>query len=247
MLMARSNFPPGLVGVISREEGRYSRFAKCVSRLIAPEYSADAWVEGGGFAENRNAIVSQFYQFNEERKQLNVPQLEWLCFLDDDNTFEPDILMKLLARRVDMVQPMIITKKAPFKPYIYRFSEDGKYITPPWNEIPKSGIHEWGACATGGLLIQKRVLDAVKAPWFEEGKTDPAVPGEDLWFAQKAVLAGFRCHVDIDNKMGHTAPVDYWPSVNPSTGEWEILMDIGRDQKITFPTHVGSGIKLQSL
>lgn len=229
MNQVRSSFAPGLVGVISGDLGRYSEFAINLLKLLVPEGSEWAWVKGNGFALNRNLIVQEKLK----------PHHEWLWFIDDDNTFRPDILMRLLTRKVDLIQPLVVTKKPPFQPYVYRFdSESGRYHTPLWDEIPVSGVSEWDAVATGGLLIQRSVLDAVGYPWFEEGKTSPDGLGEDLFFSTKAKQKGFRCFVDSDNRMGHMTPLEYWP--NSETGAWQVGVKLDTATEILFPPHVGA-------
>ena len=203
MQQVKSDHPPGHVGVISGDLSRYPQFMMSMMRLLVPVGCTWNWVRGNGFAQNRNLIV-----------QGMSKEAEWLWFIDDDHVFDRELVFRLLERRVDVVQPLVSTRKPPYFPYVYRWSDaEDAHVTVDWPELPADGLFECDAVGTGGCLIRRPVLDAIGYPWFEEGRTGPDQLGEDLWFMRKAKDHGFRVFVDTDNCMGHTTTVDVWPVV----------------------------------
>lgn len=199
MQCVKSPHRGGVVGIISGDLARYTSFMASMFRLMVPNGSAWALHTGNGFASLRNLIVREL-----------EPDVDWLFFMDDDHTFHPDILLRLLDRNVDIIQPLVSTRKPPYRPYGYMHNgQDYESLT--WSDFPLHGIREVDAVGTGGMLVRRRVLDEVGDPWFEEGRTGAEHLGEDLYFCTKARAAGFKVYVDCDVRMGHMATVQVWP------------------------------------
>jgi hypothetical protein len=74
------------------------------------------------------------------------------------------------------------------------------------------------------MLISRRVFEALEDPWFEMGKINPEYGSPDLWFAKKAVLAGFDIWLDMDHPIGHMSHMSVWPYQDPETNEWKAEM-----------------------
>jgi glycosyl transferase family 2 len=184
---------PGVVGVITGELSRYPDFTKCLERLMVPIGTTWEWVEGSGFAKNRNEIVRRF---------LAKQDAAWLWFIDDDNTFAPDTLMRLLDRNVDIVQPLICNRKPPYNVHAYSQMESD-YVPIPFNQIPNGVLMSCHAVSSGGVLIRRRVFEDIPDPWYEEGKTKADEPGEDLTFCKKALEQHFEIWLDTAVEMGH--------------------------------------------
>jgi hypothetical protein len=219
-------YPPVKVGIITGDLGRYVEFNNAMYALLLPVGSNYQNIRGNGFAYNRNLLVREM-----------DPEIEYLWFIDDDHTFDPGIVMNLITRGVDIVQPMCVTRKPPYNPYGYRFA-DGDYHTIPWAKFPKSGLFEVDAVGTGGMLVHRRVFDAMPDPWFEEGKLGPEHLGEDLWFCKKAKELGFKIYVDCDNPMGHLSTHAVWPMQTPQA-DWCVGMNFLHGVWAPFATDFG--------
>lgn len=145
-------------------------------------------------AFNRNTIVKTF---------LAQSQWRWLLFCDSDMVPPPDIARRLLAHGED--------RDIIAAPYYGRHAPH----YPMWTEItanaapgPHSiGLREVALAGFGCVLLQRRVLEAMPAPWFEH-----PIPGseEDLVFCRKAKALGFRLYLDPAADVGHVAviPID---------------------------------------
>ena len=226
MQPVRSAHPAGTIGVISGDLARYPAFYTSLMNLQVPNGSSWQWVRGNGIAANRNIIVREM-------------QGAWLLFLDDDQTFEPDILMQLLHRNVPIVQPLVSTRKPPFRPYAYY--EDGStggFQSYTWDDLPPGGLFACDAVGTGGTLIRREVLDAIVDPWFEEGQVHKEALGEDLSFMRKARAKGFGAAVDLDNRMGHMTTCEVWPA-QADHRVWCVDLDLYHGVRIRVSTDVG--------
>lgn len=225
-----------MVGVISGDLGRYVAFFVSMMRLKVPNNSGWNWMLGNGFASLRNILVREMYQ--------NLGDAEWLWFIDDDHPFEPDVLLRLLDRQVDIIQPLVSTRKPPYRPYGYKHNGTD-YVSLEWEDLPTSGILEVDAVGTGGMLIRRKVLDALADPWFEEGQTGPEHLGEDLYFCTKARAAGFKVYVDCDVRMGHMSTVQVWPDQAAHKSEpgqsWKVRLELDHCG-LLVPTNFGHGV-----
>lgn len=217
----------GTIGIISGDLSRFPSFYVSLMNIQVPAGSCWSWIRGNGIAQNRNMVVRDM-------------QGEWIWFLDDDQTFEPDTLLRLLNREVDIIQPLIATRKPPFYPYGYNRGEKG-YGGGDWPSVPPTGIREWDAVGTGGTLIRRRVFDKIADPWFEEGAEDKETLGEDLYFMTKARRLGFKCFVDSDVRMGHITTAEVWPA-QTNEGKWCIDLDLSGGVRIRTDISLGRRI-----
>lgn len=229
MQAIRSNHPPGHVGIVSGDLSRYPTFMWSMFRLLLPIGSTWSGVSGNGFACQRNEVVQQMFDTN--------PDARWLWFIDDDHPFEGDVLLKLLDRSVDVLQPLISTRKPPYRPYAYFKQPDGGYRTPRWSEIPTQGLFQVDACGAGGCLIRRNVLEAVGKPWYEEGRTQLDALGEDLFFSDKARDKGFKIWIDCDNRLGHLTNCAVWPAQHD--GQHVIELDMHHGVRVRVKPNIG--------
>jgi hypothetical protein len=123
---------------------------------------------------------------------------DWLFWLDADQTFPPDTLLRLLAHGLPFVgcnYPKRDVSEAPTA-HIYRSGR-------PVPLLPKAGgVEPVDLMGFGVLLIGAEVFQAVPRPWFRAGKL-----GEDGHFCEAAKGAGFQPYVDhaLSMQVGHIA------------------------------------------
>ena len=237
MIACNSKHPPGIIGIISGDLARYPEFAQHLERLLVPMGTTWKWVEGGSVESNRNLVLNEM-----------PDAAQWVWFIDDDHEYERELLFKLLDRQVDIIQALCSTRKPPFRPYAYRrdpAAEPYGYISADWDEIPLTGISEWDAAGTGGMLIRRNVLDAVGYPWFEVGRTAKDAPGEDLYFCTKAKALGFRVFVDSDNWTGHMGKMTVWPGRH--NDQWLVDLDLRHGVKVGVPREAWATTKYEEI
>ncbi len=171
----------------------------------------------GNVAIARNHICKVF---------LEQTTADWLWFIDTDQTFDPDILERMVASADPVERPILSAlimaerdKQYPISPACIGFDD----ATPPnpctYDGIP--AVQHWpvGATGSGCVLIHRSVLAALWAqykdhpfPFFEyarwertmpDGSIVPGVLGEDYTFALRAAHLGFSCWVDTTIEAGH--------------------------------------------
>ena len=146
----------------------------------------------------RNLVVQHF---------LEKKQYEYLFFLDCDEWPKSfDILDELVGLDKDVVAgvaKMILDGRRYWS--AARFvNEEGLVHWCGVREMPKMPFK---AVAVGGgsMLIKRRVLEALKWPWFETiFKEDGTRIGEDIYFSNKVIEAGFEIWVDPSQQYGHS-------------------------------------------
>jgi hypothetical protein len=162
------------------------------------------WRVGVGIALNFNNMV---------RRMLSDEMFQWLWILGDDHVWQPDLLIRLLKRDVDVVVPLCLRRLPKYSPVLFA-GRDGGFVPLGWEAINgKTGLIklEGNLLGNAGMLIKRHVLETLKSPWFENGKMNPEMGGCDLWFCQKVHDAGFGLYLDTDNTIGHLSHVAIWP------------------------------------
>jgi len=197
--------PGGIIGIAAAFTGRYREFDFCVSQLVAPPNSSQIWKTGVNIALNFNNMV---------RELLKTEQLEWVWILGDDHTFAPDCLARLIERDVDIIAPLCCRRSFPFEPVVHE-SEANGYQRQGWEVFgeQREGLFDATHLTFGnaGMLIRRKVFEAIPEPWFVTGRTHPEVGGYDLWFCEVAREYGFKMYIDLDVHIGHVTHVAIWP------------------------------------
>ena len=218
----------GLVAILAHETGRYSEFWECVVGLDLPDRTIVKALYGADIAFGRNQLIEQ------ARKH----DMDWVWFLDDDQTWsDTQILHKLLARDVDIVQPAVLRRQLPFVPVVSRLI-DGKYVPLTMEELGTTGLAAVDACGMGGTLVRRKVWETIPAPWFTVGALQPDKIGEDIALTRKATQAGLGVYVDLDNPMDHLLVARVRPQL--VDGQWATsLLAGGLDIKAPATTKRG--------
>jgi hypothetical protein len=188
----------GTIGVVAQDLARYSDFCLSMTILEKPADARIIWTKSTDVVGNCNQMC---------RNMVG----EWLWIMGDDHVFNPDILLRLLARDVDIVVPFVMTRTPPYAPVVMSepngLDEHG-HLEYQIAWLPESGLHEVYAAGSAGMLIRRPVLEAIADPWFS---TDGKGLNEDFAFCRKAREAGFKIHCDVDVQMGHIATHTVWP------------------------------------
>jgi hypothetical protein len=146
---------------------------------------------------------------------------EWILFIDDDMTFQPDAVSTLVKTAndfdLDIVGGLCFQRGAPFQPTLYKQGPGGQGYT--FMEVwPEDTAVEVDATGMAFTLITRRALEKMVGEWptYEERQRMPAPPifkwgqdglGEDFGFCREAREAGLHIFVDTSVKVGHIATV----------------------------------------
>lgn len=198
MHLTTSTHPAGTILLASAAQPRYYEYTTSTEGMIAPKGSRYLIERGCSVVDNFNTGV---------RKATG----DWVWFLGDDHSFQPDTLMKLLDRNVDVVVPISPIKVAPFTPCVIHGPSDGRIWHPDmplyeWSELSGEGLMalpQGDFIGQAGMLVRKHVLDAIGDPWFKCGQLDPGRLQEDMFFCREIQQKGFTVWVDRDIIFNH--------------------------------------------
>lgn len=190
----------GVIGVISGELARYSAFAASLATVTAPPDTRIVWAASCSITSNLNSVTRQALEDGAE----------WLWILGDDHIIPQDLLLRLLARNVDIVAPLCVMRQPPYPATVFERGPEGYTFRTLTGG--RQGLVSVDACGNAGLLIRRPVLTAMPEPWWEGGKIDSSKLAEDVYFCQKARDLGYTVYVDTDQGLGHITPVSLWPA-----------------------------------
>jgi len=146
---------------------------------------------------NRNSIVQRFLASDRD----------YLLQLDSD-VVPPANPLLLADLELDIVSApcWIYQKRALLN--VYRFIEDGAYLQ-PLDRKDYSGVVAIDATGSGILMVSRRVLEAMKAP-FERKYDENGIEtlGQDLYFCEKARAAGFKLYAHFEYVSKHYKEID---------------------------------------
>jgi hypothetical protein len=164
---------------------------------------------GSVVLHNRNLIVSDILS--------HKVKFSHLLFIDDDMTFPPDLLHRLLAHNKDIVVTNAHRKYPPYIPVVSRTVSDDDIFHPVYIRPEKGRLEEVTSAGTGVCLVKMDVFRKIPFPWFHteylpapEGKEgDPGLieghlfVSEDNRFFLMARHHGFKIYCDFSIEIGH--------------------------------------------
>jgi hypothetical protein len=178
----------------------------------------------------RNSSSSPAWNRNEGIRRAG-PEITHFFFIDDDHTFDQELIMHLLNHKLELVCCLTWLASPPFHPVLFKdeIIEHGKtkWINYRWSELDgKSGLFGpvW-AVAGAGILVARTLTDRMKDPWFAlgqyPGKADEC--NEDMYFYDRVREAGVPIMVDLDARLGHTNPCTAYAE-RDEQGLWYIIL-----------------------
>lgn len=232
MLQVKSKYPAGTVGYIQANRPRFQRFFDSIESMVVPVGTALERASNYNAAHNRNELIDGM-------------EGEWIWFMDDDHAFQDDTLMKLLDRDVDIIVPLYCRRYDPFEPVVFKKADPIKreFELYSWQELAEmKGMIEVAASGAGGLLVRKRVLQALERPYFRVGAShchgwalEKDVIGEDTGFCWAAQQAGFKIYCDLDVAIAHIPDEVLLVPMRQANGAFNIMADIGNRRTWLLP------------
>lgn len=150
--------------------------------------------EGYTIAENRNYIAVQ---------ALNNKS-DYLLMVDDDMTFPPETLNKLISNKKEICGVAYHPRSETGK--IIKYLDETHAVAIKESDDPKyKDVFECHATGTGIILIKCSIFYKIKRPWFqfEYHDTGMCKLGEDWYFCEKAKKYNIKTFADPTIKVGH--------------------------------------------
>lgn len=227
------DYGKGAIGVPCREQGRWSTFWECLSRLDRPAATLLKVKYNNSVAQARNSIVTEAL----------AEGCDWIFWLDDDLLFKKDVLMRLLQRPEQIVLGLTLmraTSEGQFFPIWSNQRVDRSHPPPiEWLalrtiEPQVNGLVRLTSGTGGGVLTRRAVFDTVPGPWWQQGQYDPEMFWEDIFFYERAVDAGFQVWGDPSVRFGHYTASVIWPHQR-ADGSWSTVLAHGTDGFLEMP------------
>ena len=166
------------------------RFTLSLASLIIPENSTLMAIPRVMIDTARNMFCE---------KLLAMPEKTHLLMIDDDMTFEPDMLLRMLDHDVDIIGALAFKRRADFQPCVYQKKDDGNHYP-----IFPQKFTEVDVVGTGAILIKREVIEGMKYPYFTTTYDDKGQHfSVDFNFCIAATKAGFKIFVDPQIECGH--------------------------------------------
>ena len=196
--LENTGFPAGTVVLAAGMQPRFYEFILSMERLLVPA-GTHWWVE-------RSCDITS--NFNDGiRRSVG----DWIWFMGDDHGFDQDIVLKLLARNVDVVVPPTPIKIPPWLPCLMhgsgkldKWKEDLPLYT--WEELSSPGIMALPVgdfIGQAGMLVKRKIFEGWEYPWFRCGVNDPGRLQEDMTFCQELQQRGHTIWIDRDQVIEH--------------------------------------------
>ena len=195
---------PGTVVVAQDHLGRYAEFEESLERLQVPVDTKLWRVRSGACAMNCNVGVS---------KRTGG----WVWFIDDDHTFEPNVLLRLLSHEKELVAPLVPMRYPPFDFVMYKKldiieHQDRTTCASVFYTMPDldgvSGLIPVQGLPKSGCLMRERVWKTMPPPWFKMGRIQPDQIDDDRYFMWEARSKyGFELWCDTDQVITHITTV----------------------------------------
>jgi GT2 family glycosyltransferase len=129
-----------------------------------------------------------------------------LLYIDDDMTFDPDLVDRLVALNAPVASAACYKRVPPYTPCFYEslvMDDKGIKMT-PYTDVPKDVFEAEGAGAAC-MLVRKEVFEKLQRPYF----MPLPFAGEDVIFCCKLKTAGIKVKIDPSIRVGHleTRPI----------------------------------------
>lgn len=184
-----------MLGIPARGFQTSIDFVDCLMGLDFPCKWTKLFVKGSLISANRDVIVNEALK----RKATHI------LWIDDDTTFPPDALVKLLQHDVDICSGVVYSKSydecTPCAWTNLQFNDLGELSSAETiKQIPKFG--EVGLVGLGFCLVKTQVYEDVRAK-FGKYHAHAFNVGEDFAFMLRAKECGYSIYIDGTIPLGH--------------------------------------------
>jgi hypothetical protein len=186
-----------------------AEFTFCWARMIAATMTSGSGVELETLIARNSLLVQSRTRLFEWARDCGADKILWL---DSDQTFSPQALLKLLSRRVPIIGANYRRRHADVIPTAVKRNEQGEWqlvdTTPA--KAARDEVEEVDRVGFGFLLMDMKAVTVALGdslyPLFEiRSLADGTFIGEDTLFCDRVRTAGLKIHVDhvVSLHTGH--------------------------------------------
>jgi hypothetical protein len=173
--------------------------------------------------ENIGLFIIQGHVLTLQRNEcIRNMEGDWIIFIDDDMTFQPDAIRRLVETQqehdLDMVGALCFQRGEPYQPTLYmrESATAGNYVF--LEDWERDSVVEVDATGMAFVLITKRLLLKIAGEFPDRMQRQAGRPpsyfrwdekgfGEDMTFCQDVKKAGGKIFVDTSIKTGHIGEI----------------------------------------
>ena len=165
------------------------------AQLIAGSY--EYVCQDGQYIHIDHATGSgQILARNELVKKM---QGDWLFQIDSDETFEPDMLLRMIqlfdGNKLDVLCGLYHMKQAPHNPVLYQYQEGEYKAILNWGQRDEVRLLPIGAAGAGCLLVRRSVFDRMRAEFnCEPFDACPPYKWDDFNFFERCRRMGIQAY-----------------------------------------------------
>lgn len=140
--------------------------------------------------------------------------MDYILWFDDDMVIDKvgkPVFTTLIAHDKDFVAPLFFQRRPPYLPLLFKRNKhiDGAFTTYDNILDYEKGLLEVDGVGFGCCLTKVDMFKKIPKPYFLMGETF----GEDLFFCDKAINAGYKIFCDTTIQIGHISdPPVAWES-----------------------------------
>jgi hypothetical protein len=156
-----------------------------------------------------NVNVIENYIIDEGRNQQitfaksMAVKPDYVFFIDADNTFKYDTLLKLVEANKPVVSGIYFQRNKPYYPVA--FKNNKLKIAEFFTEFRKGKLEEVDYVGAGCLLVKMKVLNKMKYPYWYMYRNIKSMStiGEDIVFCGLIKNLGYKIYLHCGTEVGH--------------------------------------------
>lgn len=158
-----------------------------------------------------------------------------ILFIDDDQTFEPDALLRLLEHDKDIVSGLYLSKAYPHQPMVFDLADDNGSAAPCYLMTEDTDkLKPIVAAGFGFLLVKMSVFDKLEKPYIRLGELNCEEWCDDIGFFNRVRKAGIQSYCDMTVFIGHFGSMIIKP-YRDEKGVWYTTYDTAGTGAINTP------------
>ena len=215
-----------LISIITGSEVRRPDFYDFYNQLTKPPDCATGSCHDRSPAHGRNLVIDAAIEND----------FTHILFIDDDVTFEPDALIKLLEHDKDIVSGLYLTGSYPHAPIVFDVMDEKGAAGPIYLTDDMEGLVPIKAAGLGFLLVKTSVFEKLEKPYIRLGELDAEQWCDDIGFFKRVNDAGIKSYCDLSVCVGHIKSMIVKPIFKD--GQWYTQYETGGTGAINTPQFV---------
>lgn len=196
------------IAVPTNRQGMRPKMVQSLTNLLARggyDFHIVIAEEGYTIAENRNYMAVQAVRNGSE----------YILMIDDDMTFKPDLLDRLMSNNREICGVAYVPRTDTGR--VFKYIDETHHVFLEETDDPKyKDTFECHYIGTGIVLIKTEVFLKIPQPWFafEYHDNGACKKGEDYYFCDRAREHGYKVYTDPIPYVGHLGEKEFTSNIH---------------------------------